>query len=83
MALTVSLQIWGVLLKEKQILSYKSSPQWSGGGGGGGGVMGLDYLMRKYIFSPLEQKKIIFWSFPAIAIYFQIPWLFPDFLSPF
>ena len=42
--------------------------------------MGLDYLMRKYIFYPLEQ---IFWRLPAIAIYFQIPWLFPDFPSPY
>ena len=82
MALTVSLQIWGLFFKERicspreQILSFKSSPQW-------GGEMGLDYFMRKYIFSPLEHKKIIFWNLPAIAIYFQIPWLFPDFPNPF
>ena len=45
--------------------------------------MGLDYLMRKYILSPLEQNKWIFWTLPATAICFQIPWVFPDFPSPF
>ena len=31
--------------------------------------MGLDYLMRMYILSPLEQNKQIFWKLPTIAIY--------------
>ena len=45
--------------------------------------MSLDYLMIEYILPPLEQNKYIFWRLPATAIYFQIPWLFPDFPSPF
>ena len=45
--------------------------------------IGLAYLTRKYIFSPLEKNKLIFWSLPAIDIYFQIPWLSTDFPSPF
>ena len=55
--------------------------------------MHLDYLMRMYIFSPLEKNKYIFWSLPAIHLFsnshfsptFQIsltfhkiPRLFPD-----
>ena len=51
----VSLQIWGLLLKERicslreQIFSLKRSPQWR--------EMGLEYLIRKYILSPSDQNK--------------------------
>ena len=45
--------------------------------------IGLDYLMRQYIFFPLEQNEYIFWGLLATAIYFQIPWIFPDFPRPF
>ena len=48
-----------------------------------GREMGLDYFMGKYIFFPLEQNKQIVWRLSATANYFQIPWLFPDFPSPF
>ena len=56
MVLKLSLQIWGLLLKERicsprqQILSLKSSPPKKR-------EMGLDYLTRKYILSPFEQNK--------------------------
>ena len=54
--LAVSLKIWELLFKvricspREQILSFKSSPPM-------GREIGLDYLMRKYIFFPLEQNE--------------------------
>ena len=71
MVLPISPLILELLLKER-ILSYEYPPMRR--------ETGLDYLKRKYILYPLEQ---IFWRLPTIAIYFQIPWLFPDFPSPF
>ena len=44
MVLSVSIQIW------EQILSLKGSIQW-------GGRWGLDYLIWKYIVSPIEKAK--------------------------
>ena len=87
MVLTVSHQIWGLLLKERicspreQILSFKSSPQMRR-------EMGLDYLMRKYILSPLLNQfpndchSHLFsnsLTFPGLS---KFPWpstKFPDF----
>ena len=91
MVITVSLQIWGLLLKEKicsprdKFFPLRVAPN---------AEMGLDYLLRMHTLSPLEQNKFsgdcllqpFIFKLPDFSLTFQVlskfPWpltKFPDF----
>ena len=79
--LTVSLQIWGLLLRKE--FAPKGSKFFPLRVAPNAEVDGLRLSLENVYPFPSWTEKIIFWRLAAIAIYFQMPRLFPDFPGPY